>query len=192
MSVKGATITLSFPGKAKKMQQRQFVDRQVSPILRSLLALRGRQVFQYRDEDGVLHQVRRRDINAYIQEVMGRRFTAKDFRTWAGTVLCAARLVEAAPEAVATRAEQRRVLSRCMREVAGCLGNTPAVCRASYVSPRIVTAYEGGSLPAKLPPFDLERIARRPALSKVEREVLRLVEKRRKAEKRRAAKAALA
>ena len=191
VSVKGATITLSFPGKAKKTQQRRFVDRQVAPILRSLLALRGRQVFQYRDEEGAIHQIRRRDINSYIQEVMGRRFTAKDFRTWAGTVLCAARLVEAAPAEAGTKAEQRRILSRCMREVAECLGNTPAVCRASYVNPRILAAYEADALPAKLPPFELTRIARRPGLSAVEREVLRLVdvEKRRTvraAEKRRA------
>jgi len=161
VSVTGATIHFSFPGKAQKTQQRRFVDRQV---------------FQYRDEDGAIRQVRRRDINTYIQEVMGRRFTAKDFRTWAGTVLCAARLVEAAPTQVGTAAEQRRILSRCMREVADCLGNTPAVCRASYVSPRIVSAFEAGSLPAKLPPFELTRIARRPRLSAVEREVLRLMD----------------
>ena len=176
VSVTGATIHFSFPGKAQKTQQRRFVDRQVAPILRQLLVLRGRQVFQYRDEDGAIRQVRRRDINTYIQEVMGRRFTAKDFRTWAGTVLCAARLVEAAPTQVGTAAEQRRILSRCMREVADCLGNTPAVCRASYVSPRIVSAFEAGSLPAKLPPFELTRIARRPRLSAVEREVLRLMD----------------
>ena len=176
VSVTGATIHFSFPGKAQKTQQRRFVDRQVAPILRQLLVLRGRQVFQYRDEDGAIRQVRRRDINTYIQEVMGRRFTAKDFRTWAGTVLCAARLVEAAPTQAGTAAEQRRILSRCMREVADCLGNTPAVCRASYVSPRIVSAFEAGSLPAKLPPFELARIARRPRLSRVEREVLRLMD----------------
>jgi len=69
-----------------------------------------------------------------------------------------------------------------MREVADCLGNTPAVCRTSYVSPRILTAYESGSLPAKLPPFELARIARRSGLSAVERAVLRLVD----VEKRRA------
>jgi len=176
VSVTGATINFSFPGKAQKTQQRCFVDRQVAPILRQLLVLRGRQVFQYRDEDGAIRQVRRRDINSYIQEVMGRRFTAKDFRTWAGTVLCAARLVEAAPTQAGTAAEQRRILARCIREVADCLGNTPAVCRSSYVSPRIVSAFETGSLPAKLPPFELTRIARRPRLSTVEREVLRLMD----------------
>jgi DNA topoisomerase-1 len=181
VSVSGATITLTFPGKAKKVQHRRFVDRQVAPIIRQLLALRGRQVFQYRDEEGTIRRVRRRDINAYIREVMGRRFTAKDFRTWAGTVLCAARLVEAAPEPAATRTEQRRVLAACMRDVAGCLGNTPAVCRASYVSPRVVSAFEKGSLPAKLPPFDLTKIARHTALSAVEREVLKLVETKRRA-----------
>ena len=181
VSVTGATITLSFPGKSKKLQHRRFVDRQVAPIIRQLLALRGGQVFRYRDGDGTIRRVRRRDINAYIREVMGRRFTAKDFRTCAGTVLCAARLVEAAPSQIATPAAQRRVLSSCMRVVAECLGNTPAVCRASYVSPRVVAAFEKGALPARLPPFDLSRIVRRPALSAVEKAVLALVEKKRRA-----------
>ena len=180
VSVSGVTITLSFPGKAKKLQHRRFVDRQVAPIIRQLLALRGRQVFQYRDADGTIRPVRRRDINAYIHEVMGRRFTAKDFRTWAGTVLCAARLVETASESPATQTDQRRVLAACMRDVAGCLGNTPAVCRASYVSPRVVSAFEKGSLPPKLPPFDLAKIARRAALSPVEKAVLKLVEAKRR------------
>jgi DNA topoisomerase I len=181
VSVRGATVTLRFPGKSKKLQERRFVDRQVAPILRQLLALRGgRQVFRYRDEDGTIHEVRRRDVNAYIHEVMGRRFTAKDFRTWAGTVLCAARLVAAAPSLPETRTQQRRVLNACMREVAGCLGNTPAVCRASYVSPRVVSAYESGKLPPKLPPFDLTRMARRPGLSAVERAVLKLVQREKK------------
>lgn len=182
VSVKGATITLRFPGKAKKPQERRFVDRQIAPILRQLLALRGgRQIFRYRDDEGVVREIRRRDINDYIREVMGHRFTAKDFRTWAGTVLCAARLVEAAKTPAETRTAQRRVLSACMREVAGCLGNTPAVCRASYVSPRVVSAYEAGTLPPRLPPFDLTRIARRTALSAVERAVLRLVGKEKRA-----------
>jgi len=68
-----------------------------------------------------------------------------------------------------------------MRVVAECLGNTPAVCRASYVSPRVVAAFEKGALPARLPPFDLSRIVRRPALSAVEKAVLALVERKRRA-----------
>jgi DNA topoisomerase-1 len=181
VSVRGATITLSFPGKAQKLQHRRFVDRRVAPILRQLLALRGRQVFLYRDGEGAIRRVRRRDINAYILEVMGRRFTAKDFRTWAGTVLCTARLVEAvgaAAEPPATVTQQRRVLAACLRDVADRLGNTPAVCRASYVSPRVVAAFEKGALPAKLPPFEMTRIARRTALSAVEKAVLNLLQAR--------------
>ena len=183
VSVTGATITLRFPGKSKKLQERRFVDRQVSPILRQLLALRGggRQVFRYRAEEGTIRDVRRRDVNSYIQEVMGRRFTAKDFRTWAGSVLCTARLVAAAPTPPETRTARRRLLSACMRDVASCLGNTPAVCRASYVSPRVVRAYESGALPRRLPPFDLTRIVRRTSLSAVEKAVLKVVAKRRKA-----------
>lgn len=181
VSVSGATITLSFPGKSKKLQHRQFVDRRVAPIMRQLLALRGRQVFQYRDEDGTIRQVRRREINAYIREVMGRRFTAKDFRTWAATVLCTSRLADTAPPPDATPTERRRVLAACMRDVASCLGNTPAVCRASYVSPRVLAAYERRALPDRLPPFDLEKIARRRGLSAVERAVIALVEKKSRA-----------
>ncbi|HEX4441919.1 MAG TPA: DNA topoisomerase IB [Thermoanaerobaculia bacterium] len=180
VSVTGATITLSFPGKAQKLQHRRFVDRRVAPVIRQLIALRGRQVFQYRDAEGAIRQVRRRDINAYIREVMGQRFTAKDFRTWAGTVLCAARLVEAAPSAEATPTERKRILAACLRDVAGSLGNTPAVCRASYVNPRIVSAFEARALPERLPPFDLARITRQRGLSAAERAVLGLVTAQRK------------
>jgi DNA topoisomerase-1 len=183
VSVTGATITLRFPGKSKKLQERRFVDRQVAPILRQLLALRrgARQVFRYRADDGTIRNVRRRDVNAYIREVMGHRFTAKDFRTWAGSMLCTARLVAAAPTLPETRTARRRVLTACLRDVAVCLGNTPAVCRASYVSPRVVQAYESGALPRRLPPFDLTRIVRRPALSAVEKAVLKIVEQKRRA-----------
>jgi len=180
VSVSGATVTLSFPGKSRQLQHRRFVDRRVAPILRQLLALRGRQVFLYRDDEGAIREVRRRDINDYIHEVMGQRFTAKDFRTWAGTVLCAARLVEAAPAPDATATERKRILAACMRDVASSLGNTPAVCRASYVSPCVLSAYEAKSLPERLPSFDLALIARRRGLSAAERAVLKLVARKRR------------
>jgi DNA topoisomerase-1 len=80
--------------------------------------------------------VRRRHINAYIKEVMGEAFSAKDFRTWAGTLVCACALARTGLEAHASAAERKRKLREAVRETAALLGNTPAVCRSSYIQGR--------------------------------------------------------
>ena len=83
-------------------------------------------------------------INAYIKEVMGAQFSAKDFRTWAGTLLCACVLARPGSDSTSSRSGRKRVVAAAIREVAGHLGNTPAVCRASYVVPCIIQHYEQG------------------------------------------------
>ena len=87
--------------------------------------------------------VRSEDINAYLKEATGDDFSAKDFRTWSATVLCAVALAVSG-EVAATKTGRRRAITRAIKEVAHYLGNTPAVCRASYIDPRVFDAYRGG------------------------------------------------
>jgi DNA topoisomerase-1 len=92
------------------------------------------------------------DVNAYIRAAMGDQFSAKDFRTWAGTVSAARALREMEPPTSPTDA--KRKITVCLKAVAGLLGNTPTVCRASYVHPRVMALYESGELKTALPGSD--------------------------------------
>ncbi|HLT30979.1 MAG TPA: DNA topoisomerase IB [Myxococcaceae bacterium] len=148
VSVRGDVVRFSFPGKSGKRQERALRDRSVARLVRELLAAPGREVFKFRDAEGRLIDVRRRDINAYIREVMGQRFSAKDFRTWAGTLLAAcalARSVAERPEAVGA-GEQKRQVRAAVKEASIILGNTPAVCRASYIGPAVLEARAEGQV----------------------------------------------
>ena len=105
-------------------------------------ALPGYEVFKYLDEDGDPVDVRSDDVNAYIKEQMGEDFSAKDFRTWAGTVAAAVALDEVGPLEGAR--ERQRAVARVCRVAAELLGNTPAVCRASYIDPRVIDHFLDG------------------------------------------------
>jgi DNA topoisomerase-1 len=118
------------------------VDRAVARLIRDLLRLPGRHVFKFQAPDRIAN-VRRRRLNAYIKNVMGQRFTAKDFRTWAGTVLCAGALIRLADEPGSGPSGRRGdhvVVREAIRETAAQLGNTPAVCRASYIAPPLIAS----------------------------------------------------
>ena len=143
VSVSGDLVSFDFPGKSGKRQRREIRDRRVARIVGELVKGPG-EVFKYRDEAGAWVDIRRRDLNVYIKETMGEAFSAKDFRTWAGTLLCASSLarVEADPEEAATARKSKIV--RAIRETAEILGNTPAICRASYISPVVLRGYEKG------------------------------------------------
>jgi DNA topoisomerase-1 len=174
VTVRGDRVVFDFRGKGGKRQRHELVDRQVATVVRGLLRIPSREVFRYRRDDGAFVNVRRRDINAFLREVTGRGFTAKDFRTWAGTLLCAARLARGG-EASATKSERKRRVREELREVAAALGNTPAVCRASYVCPVVLQAFERGRLPARGGAADLSKLARRNRLSAEERALLAIL-----------------
>jgi DNA topoisomerase-1 len=147
-TLQGDTLTLQFPGKSRKVQTRTLTDPRLARLVRRLLRERGRHLFRYRTDDGAV-EVRRRHINEYLKEIGGGGFTAKDFRTWAGTVLAAGALARAGlPEPFSRRALQSRIRA-AMKETAAELGNTPAVCRASYVCREVIEAYEEGRLLAE-------------------------------------------
>lgn len=142
VSVKGDTVSFDFTGKSGKRQQRAVKDARLARLLRELLRHPG-EVFKFRDESGGLVDVRTRHINAYIKERMGERFSAKDFRTWAANLLCASALARSG-DAPASGAARKRCVSVALREVAEHLGNTPAVCRASYVFGAVLKNFENG------------------------------------------------
>ena len=149
LEVDGAALTFAFKGKSGVEHEVRVRDRRLATVVRSLRELPGQQLFKYRDADGDLCAVTSDDVNAYIREAMGDQFSAKDFRTWAGTVSAARALRDMEPPASAGEAKRR--ITVCVKAVAGLLGNTPTVCRSSYVHPRVFELFEAGRLGETLP-----------------------------------------
>jgi DNA topoisomerase-1 len=143
VQVKGDVVRFDFPGKSGQRQVRELRDRRIAGIVRQLLRLPGRDLFKFEADDGLV-DVRRRHINAYVREVMGGPYTAKDFRTWAGTLICACELAKRAPEMIPGRTSPKRMVSAAVKATAHALGNTPAVCRSSYINPGVLDAFERG------------------------------------------------
>jgi DNA topoisomerase I len=140
--VRGSRVAFRFRAKHRVLVHTALVDSELAAAMRELLAARGgRTLFRYR-HNGELVGLSARRLNDYIQEHMGEDFTAKDFRTWGGTLLAAVALAEREP--AETEVEQKRAIGAVMRAVGEQLGNTPAVARASYVSPAVVEQYLDG------------------------------------------------
>src|SRR5688572_20896768 len=144
VTVKGDVVEFDFPGKSGVRQYRQLKDRQVARVVRSLLKVPGYNVFKYQNGDGNFVKVTGRHINAYIKEVMGSSFSAKDFRTWAGTLVCACALAREGKEIPLQKTAKNKRVVAAIKETAEVLGNTPAVCRGSYVCPEIINAFDKG------------------------------------------------
>jgi len=147
VTVRGGRISLSFRGKHNVQVRTTLVDEELAAAVRDLLAVqKGGRVFRYQQEDGRLANLTSRHLNEYVKEHMGDEFSAKDFRTWGGTLLAGIGFAERAardgfPE---TPTDEKRSIAAVMRGVAQQLGNTPAVCRASYVSPAVIDQYLDG------------------------------------------------
>jgi DNA topoisomerase-1 len=143
--VSGGEMRFSFRGKSKVRHAISLEDRRLAKIVRGCQDMPGQRLFQYVDDEGETHAVESSDVNDYIREISGDDFTAKDFRTWEGTVACAMLLVDRSP--IESEAERKRQVAEAMKIVATRLGNTPTVCRRCYVHPIIVDAYlENGTL----------------------------------------------
>jgi DNA topoisomerase-1 len=142
VSIRGSKIAFRFRGKHRIWVRTAVVDGELADAMKVLIKQAGgRRLFRYRvDEE--LHNLTARRLNDYISEFMGAEFTAKDFRTWGGTLVAAIALAERGP--VETATEAKRVIAAVMRTVGERLGNTPAVARASYVSPAVVEQYLDG------------------------------------------------
>lgn len=153
--VEGSRIRLRFRGKAGRFHELGVRDRRLAALVRRSRELPGRQLFEYIDEDGEVRSVRSEDVNAYLREAAGRDVTAKEFRTWAATVLASRILAQADPPATPTRLS-RRALRETVQSVAGRLGNTPTVARSSYIHPAIPELYEQGALRRPVEPLPAE------------------------------------
>jgi DNA topoisomerase-1 len=137
--VTNTTVTFDFIGKSGKRHIKQISNAQIARIIKKLDELPGHEIFRYQDDDGKMHDLHSSDVNGYIKEHMGEEFTAKDFRTWGGTLLATTELLAA--EATRDKAEREKIVVQTVKNVAERLGNTPAVTRGSYIDPRVIAAY---------------------------------------------------
>jgi DNA topoisomerase-1 len=142
VTIDGATLRFQFRGKGGKPHDVEITDRRVARIVARCQELPGQELFQYLDDDGARQTIDSADVNAYLREISGDDFTAKEFRTWAGTVLAALALQEFEKFDSATQAKRNVV--RAIETVAKVLGNTPAISRKCYVHPAILDAYMDG------------------------------------------------
>ena len=144
VAVDGDLVTFDYPAKGGKQRMQSIVDPAVSEVVAALKRRRGggRELLAYKPADVKSSRwidVKSADINAFVKEHMGADFTAKDFRTWNATVLCAVAL--AVSEHVTSPTARKRAIRRAVCEVSDYLGNTPAVCRTSYIDPRVIDRY---------------------------------------------------
>jgi DNA topoisomerase-1 len=169
VSVEGGRVRFRFRGKSGKQHEVAFADPRLARLIRNCQELPGSQLFQYVGEDGTPQDIGSSDVNQYLRAAMGEDFTAKDFRTWSGTVIAAGALASLPPPA--TRKEGERQVVQAIDQVAEMLNNTRAVCRSSYIHPVIVSAHDQGDLtwPA------VNRTRPRKGLSRLETFVLALL-----------------
>jgi DNA topoisomerase-1 len=143
VQVDGATLRFEFRGKSGVRHHVDLRDRRLARIIKRCRDLPGHELFQYIDDAGQRQTIDSGDVNEYLRAISGEDFTAKDFRTWAGTVLAALALREF--EAFDSQAQAKRNIVAAIQNVAKRLGNTPSVCRKCYVHPAIIDAYLEGS-----------------------------------------------
>lgn len=140
----GPEVRFQFRGKSGKQWRLSHRDRRIANAIRRLQELPGQNLFQYLDEDGALQTVRSQDVNAYIREAAAEEFSSRQFRTWAATKLAATALGAIEPEA--SQRGRTRQVNAVVDEIAGRLMNTRAVCRASYIHPKVFEAFDDGTL----------------------------------------------
>ena len=174
--VSRSKVRFRFKGKSGKYHDIEFSDARLARIVRRCQELPGRELFQYLDDDGKVQDINSSDVNDYLRDVTGQDFTAKDFRTWIGTVLAARALQEMADFSSGTQAK-RNVLA-AVEAVAGMLGNTRSVCRKCYIHPAIIDSYMDRSLAKTLSMRASQRLAQSASLSRTETAVLALLQRR--------------
>ena len=188
VQVNGATVVFRFRGKSGKLHTVGVEDRRLARIVRQCQDLPGYELFEYMDGSGETRKVNSADVNDYLRAVSGEDFTAKDFRTWAGTVLASMALREFEESASETDAKKNVVAA--IKTVAQRLGNTPAVCRKCYVHPAVLEYYLAGKLERRIrrkveeATNEVLREAEEEALREEERAVMELLLERLKTKKR--------
>jgi DNA topoisomerase-1 len=177
VAVKSSTVTFNFQGKSGVEHTIDLQDRRLARIVERCRDLPGYELFQYLDNEGDRHSIDAADVNDYVREIAGDDFTAKDFRTWAGTVLACEMLRQAEPADSQTQAKKNVVAA--IKTVAERLGNTPSVCRKCYVHPAVMESYLTGAM-VKAFDQEVQREVDKQlhALRKEELDVLHLLEHR--------------
>jgi DNA topoisomerase-1 len=175
--IRGGTVRFQFRGKSGKFHRIELRDARLARIVRRAQELPGQELFQYLDAEGRTQDIKSDDVNAYLRAIAGAEFSAKDFRTWAGTVLAALALRELA--AFETKAQAKKNLVAAIERVAERLGNTPAVCRKCYIHPVVLQSYlDGATVDFIRDRAEAELSGRGSTLSAAENAVLAFLQKR--------------
>jgi DNA topoisomerase I len=175
--IKGSRVRFAFRGKSGVEHQVDVTDRRLARIVKKVQELPGQELFGYIGEDGQVHDIKSQDVNDYLREITGEDFTAKDFRTWAGTVLAAVALN--AVEAFETKKAAKANVKNAINAVSKILGNTPAVCRKCYVHPAVLETYLSGEMIEGLKRKTDEALAQQaPDLRSVEAAVMKFLQAR--------------
>ena len=177
VKVEGGELRFQFKGKSGKTWKLQVKDRRIAKIVKACQDLPGQDLFQYLDENGERQSITSADVNAYLKEITGRDITAKDFRTWAGTVLAALALAEF--EEFDSQAMAKKNIRSAIEKVSSRLGNTPSICRKCYVHPEVFSSYlDGGLLLEIKDEIETELREELPSLKPEEAAVLTLLQER--------------
>jgi DNA topoisomerase-1 len=177
VKVEGGELRFQFKGKSGKTWKLQVKDRRIARIVKACQDLPGQDLFQYLDENGEQQSISSADVNAYLKEITGRDITAKDFRTWAGTVLAALALKEF--EEFDSEAKAKKNIRAAIEKVSGRLGNTPSICRKCYVHPEVFSSYLEGELLLEIKEeIETELREDLPSLKPEEAAVLTLLQER--------------
>ena len=177
LTINGDEMIFEYRGKWGQMQRKCVADARLREIVEECMALPGYEIFKYYNQEGEIKDVKSRELNAYIKEVMGAEFTAKDFRTWAGTLIAALKLAELGA-AEDDKLANKNVL-QAVDAVAERLGNTRAIARSSYVSPRVIEHYlEGSVIACQAKQLEEVIVAEQGDLTEEEEALLELLHKK--------------
>jgi DNA topoisomerase-1 len=144
VEIEGSRLYFEFRGKSGKEHSVEIQDRRLARVVKQCRDLPGQTLFQYLDDDGVRQSITSEDVNSYLREITGQDFTAKDFRTWGGTVLALSALLEVG--ACESEKEANRAVVQVVKQVSGDLGNRPAICRKYYIHPQVIDTFVSGKL----------------------------------------------
>jgi DNA topoisomerase I len=177
VQVDGSSVSFNFQGKSGVRHSVDFNDRRLARIIQRCQDIPGYELFQYIDKEGERHSIDSADVNDYLRAITNQDFTAKDFRTWAGTVLACSMLHEF--EAFQSETEAKRNIVQAIKDVAARLGNTPSVCRKCYVHPAVLDTYLAGTMIKTVKKrVREESVESQYALRREETTLLRLLQKR--------------